>query len=90
MDPSRRDQTVGSPEIRISVQSQVLPRNMRAYLSNPRNKDNLNNFIFEEWCTNMSGILDEAQTLALSGRFKNHERVVEIIVVKCKKFFSSS
>ena len=51
---------------------------MRAYLSNPRNKDNLNNFIFDEWCTRKSGILNEAQTFVLSGGFENHERVVEI------------
>ena len=51
---------------------------MCAYLSNPRNKDNLNNFILEEWCTSMSSILKEAQTLELSDGFENHERVVEI------------
>lgn len=68
----RHDQTVGSPEIRIG-RSQVLPRNMRVYPSNPKNKGNLNSFMFEEWYTCMASVLNKAQTLVLSDGFENLE-----------------
>lgn len=73
----RREQTVGSPEVKISTKDLIPLRNMKAYLSNPKNKDNINQFTFEKWIEKMPDVLTKDQTLVLSGRFKNHERVEE-------------
>ena len=74
----RRGQTIESPEVKIRSRDQALPRNMKAYLSNPKNKDNINDFTFEEWIKKLPDVLTADQSLVLSGGFKNHERVVEI------------
>ena len=37
-----RGNIVGSPEVVIHSREQILPKNMKAYLSNPKNKENLN------------------------------------------------
>ena len=44
----RRWNIVGSPEVVIHSREQILPRNMKAYLSNPKNKDNLNDFVYNK------------------------------------------
>ncbi len=69
---------VNAPEIKVNSRDQVLPRNIKAFLSNPRNKDNLNKFAFEEWCKSMPAILTNTQTIVLAGGFEDHEKVVEI------------
>ena len=48
---------------------------MKAYLSNPKNKDNLNDFVYNKWINNMPAKLAGGQTLILSGGFENHQRV---------------
>ena len=49
---------------------------MKAFLSNPQNKDNLKAFIFKTWKSSMPTQLNESQVLILAGVFKNHERAV--------------
>ena len=51
---------------------------MKAYLSNPTNKDNLNDFVCHQWINEMPGKLVEGQSLILAGGFEKHLRVVEI------------
>lgn len=51
---------------------------MKAYLSNPKNKDNLNDFVFNLWMLEMPAKLAEEQTLVLAGGFKDHQRAVAI------------
>ena len=69
---------VGSPEVVIHSREQILARNMKAYLSNPKNKDNLNDFVYNKWINDMPAKLAGGQTLILSGGVENHQRVVEI------------
>ena len=49
----RRGNIAGSPEIGVHSVKKVLPINIKTFLANPKNKDNLNNFIFSEWETTM-------------------------------------
>ena len=51
---------------------------MKTYLANPKNKDNLNNFIFSEWEKRMSQKIEQSQLLVLAGGFQEHERVIGI------------
>ena len=51
---------------------------MKAYLSNPKNKDNLNYFVYSKWINDIPAKLAGGQTLILSEGFENHQRVVEI------------
>ena len=44
----RRGNIVGSPEIVIHLWT-AFPKNMKAYLSIPKNKDNLNDFAYHKW-----------------------------------------
>ena len=74
----RRGNIVGSPEVVIPSREQILQRNMKANLSNPKNKDNLNDFVYNKLINDMPAKLAEGQTLILSGGFENHQRVVEI------------
>ena len=53
---------------------------MKAYLSNPKNKDNLNDFVFNEWLHEMPSKLVDGQTLVLAGGFEDHECVVDGVV----------
>ena len=46
---NRRRNVADSLEIAMNSANQVLPRNMRAFLANPMNQDNMNNLIFSEW-----------------------------------------
>ena len=74
----RRESIVGSLEVVIYSREQILERNLKAYLSNPKNKDNLNDFVYNKWINDMPAKLAGGQTLILSGGFENHQRVVEI------------
>ena len=69
---------VGSPEVVIHSREQILPRNMKAYLSNLKSKDNLNDFVYNKRIKDMPLKLAGRQTLILSGGFENHQHVVEI------------
>ena len=44
----RCEATSNSPEIKVKARDQVFPRSVKAFLSNPKNKDNFNTFAFEE------------------------------------------
>ena len=74
----RRGNIVGLPEVVIHSREQILTRNMKAYLSNQKNKDSLNDFVYNKWINDMPAKFAGGQTLILSGGFENHPRVVEI------------
>ena len=74
----RRGNIVESPKVVIHSREQILPRNMKAYLSNPKNRDNLNDFEYNKWINDVPAKLAGGQTLILSEGFENHQRVVEI------------
>ena len=73
-----RGNITGSPEVVVHSVKQVLPRNTKTLLANPKNKDNLDNFIFSEWENTMPQKMGESQVLVLAGGFQDHERVVAI------------
>ena len=59
----RQGNILGSPEVDIHSRERILQRNMKAYLSNPKNKDNLNDFVYNIWINEMPAKLTEGQTL---------------------------
>ena len=67
-----------SPEVVVISKDQVLPRNMKAYFGNPKNKDNLNSFVFKELESLAQQVVTESQTLVLAGGFTDHERAVSV------------
>ena len=71
----RRGSFISAPQIHVCSLNQVLPKNMKNYLANPQNKDNLNDFSFTELEKCMPASLDTHQMLVLGGGFQNHERV---------------
>ena len=56
-------------KIHVGSSNQVLLKNMKNYLANPQNKDNLNDLIFTELEKCMPARLDTHQTLVLGGGF---------------------
>ena len=74
----RRGNIVGSPEVVVHSVKQVLPRNIKTFLADPKNKDNLNNFIFSEWENTMPKKIGESQVFVLAGGFQDCGRVVAI------------
>ena len=62
----------------MAATNQILPRDMRAFLANPKNEDNLNNFIFSEWKKTIPQKIGGSQTLVLTGWFCDYERVVAL------------
>ena len=51
---------------------------MKAYFANPKNKDNLNSFVFNELESLAQQVLTESQTLVLAEGFMDHERAVSV------------
>ena len=74
----RRGANINAPEIKVKSREQAFPSSLRAFLSNPKNKDNFNSFAFEEMLTVFKVALSGDQHLVLSGGFKEHERVVHV------------
>ena len=72
----RRGCLSNSPEVIVNSKDQVLPRNINAYFANPKNKDNLNSFVFNELESLAQQVLTESQTLVVAGGFSDHERAV--------------
>ena len=68
-----RGSFISAPQIHVRSLNQVLPKNMKNYLANPQNKDNLNDFTFTELEKHMPARLDKHQMLVLGGGFQNHE-----------------
>ena len=62
----------------MKSREQVFPSSLRAFLSNPKNKENFNSFAFEEMLTVFKVELSEDQHFVFSGGFKEHERVVHV------------
>ena len=60
---------------------------MKAYFANPKNKDNLNSFVFNELESLAQQVLTESQTLVLAGGFSDHERAVSVSSGKKENLF---
>ena len=74
----RRGANISAPEIKVKARDQVFPSSLRAFLSNPKNKDNFNSFAFKEMVTVFKDELSEGQHLVLSWGFEDHEKVVHV------------
>ena len=66
----RRGCLSNSPEVIVNPKDQVLLRNMMAFFANPKNKDNLHSFVFNELESLAQQVLTESQTLVLAGAFQ--------------------
>ena len=86
----RRRCLSNTPEVIMNYKDQVLPRNMKAYFANPKNKDNLNSLVFNELENLAQQVLTESQPLVLAGGFEDHERAVSVSSGKkedCSRYF---
>ena len=73
-----RGATSDSPEIKSKARDQVFPCSLKTFLSNPKNKDNFDNFAFQEMADTFQEELTVDQHLILSGGFEDHKRVVQV------------
>ena len=76
-----------SPEVIVNSKDQVLLRNMKAYFANPKNKDDLNSFVFNELEGLAQQVLTESQSLVLAAGFSDHERAVSVSSGKKEDLF---
>ena len=85
-DRKRHGIVTDSPEIVVHSANQILPRDTytRAFLANPKNRDNLNNFIFSEWEKTIPQKTGGSQILVLAGGFCDHERAVALTKIVLK------
>ena len=60
---------------------------LKAYFANPKNKHNLNSFVFNELESLAQQVLTELQTLVLAGGFSDHERAVSVSSGKKEDLF---
>ena len=81
----RRGANMNAPEIKVKARDQVFPSSLRAFLSNPKNKDNFNSFAFKEMVSVFKEELSEGQHLVLSGGFEDHEKVVHVFPESTKE-----
>ena len=61
-------------EIQIRNRMTPIPKQRRRFLSNCRNKENVANFLFEDWCQEAAA----GHVLQLVGEFKDGEKTVKV------------
>ena len=62
------------PDVIVHSKDQVLPRNMKVYFANPKNKDNLNSSVFKE----LESLAHRVTNSSLGWRFLDHVRSVSV------------
>ena len=77
---ARRGQ-VRMQEIKILSEHTPLPKQRSKLLSNPKNKENICNFVFDQWTVKAATQLKEGQSLVLSG---GYEEGLTAIRVTCQ------
>ena len=65
-------------EIQVRNRITSIPKRRRRFLSNCKNKENLANFLFEDWCQEAARRLRAAHVLQLAGGFRNGEKTVSV------------
>ena len=78
---ARRDQ-VKMQEIKIFSEHTPLPKQRCKLLSNPKNKENMYNFVFDQWTVKAAIQLNKGQSLVLSGGYK--EGLTTVMRVTCQ------
>ena len=74
---ARRGQVM-MQEIKIQNEQMPLPKQRSKFLSNPRNKANLANFLFTLWQEKCKERLKNGQTLILDGGYTDGKKVVKV------------
>ena len=65
-------------EVKISSESTPIPKQRSKLLSNPKNKQNICNFVFNDWIVKARQLLKENEKLTLSGGFKDGQTALQI------------
>ena len=73
----RRGQ-VRMQKVKIFSESTPIPKQRSKLLSNPKNKQNICNFVFNDWTVNARQLLKENEKLTLSGGFKDGQTALQI------------
>ena len=84
----RRGCLSSSPEVIVNSKDQVLPRNIKAYFANLKNKDKLNSFVFNELESLVQQVLTESRTLVLTGEVLQITKGLSLFPVERKKICS--
>ena len=65
-------------EIQVRNRMPPIPKQRRRVLSNCKNKENLANFLFEDWCQEAARRLCADHVLQLAGGFRDGEKTVSV------------
>ena len=65
-------------EIQVRNRMTPIPKQRRRFLSNCKNKENLANFLFEDWCQEAAKRLRADHVLQLAGGFRDEEETVSV------------
>ena len=65
-------------EVKIFNESTPIPKQRSKFLSNPKNKQNICNFVFNDWTVKARQLLKENEKLTLSGGFKDGQTALQI------------
>ena len=73
----RRGQ-VRMQEVKMFSESIPIPKQRSKLLSNPKNKQNICNIVFNDWTVKARRLLKKNETLTLSGGFKDRQTALQI------------
>ena len=65
-------------EVKIFSESTSVPKQRSKLLSDPKNKQNICNFVFNDWTVKARRLLKENEKLTLSGGFKDGQTALQI------------
>ena len=65
-------------EVKSFSESTPIPKQRSKLLSDPKNKQNICNFVFNDWTVKARRLLKENETLTLSGGFKDGQTALQI------------
>ena len=66
-------------EVKLFSESTPIPKQISKLLSYPKNKQNICNFVFNDWTVKARRLLKENEKLTLSGGFKDGQTVLQIM-----------
>ena len=65
-------------EVKLFSESTPVPKQRSKLFSNPKNKQNIFNFVFNDWTVKARRLLKENEKLTLSGGFKDRQTALQI------------
>ena len=69
-------------EVKIFSKSTPIPKQRSKLLSDPKNKQNICNFVFNDWTVKARQHLKENEKLTLSGGFKDRQTALQITITR--------